>query len=103
MTNEVAKTMDNGIVNTAHSEALLLRGIQANDWLNNIRAAYKMCPYFEDIRIALGGKEAMLVEPHTKASAKSKGVWQFALENRLIRPAATSRLGIPKEIQQRIL
>jgi hypothetical protein len=68
----IAETIDDGTVNMTHAEVLLSGGIQANGWLDNIRAAYEQCPNFENILIALGGKETLEAEPGAKSFLKKK-------------------------------
>jgi hypothetical protein len=59
--------------------------------------------YFEDVLIALGEKEAPKAEPDAKPLARRKRVRQFVLEDGLIQKAAMEKLGIPKELRQRVI
>jgi hypothetical protein len=96
----VEEAINNGTVNAVYTEALLSSEIQPNGWLDHIRVAHRQYLYFEDVLIELKGKDPPEAESNTKLLARRKRARQLVLEDRLIRQAATGKLGVPGELQQ---
>ena len=77
-------------------ELLLASGIQANEWMAQLRQEYKTCPYFAGVLTAPGGQDPPADDTEMLRQLRAMRARQFPLEeDGLICQRAAGRTGVP--------
>ena len=91
------------------AELLLSSGLEADEWMERLKKEYRVCPYFGDVLVALGGMEEPTETENDKGKNEKrrqgeKRARQFSFKNDgLIRQRATGKLGVPTSLRQEVL